>query len=109
MAGSREIGAPMTKLCYEVAQVLVKTGYLSGVEKKDRQMVLKLKYSGKVPAVTGIRRVSKPGSRRYMGVNDLPKVWGGLGINIITTPKGVMDSKQAKKLNSGGELLLQVW
>jgi len=61
------------------------------------------------PAIMGIKRVSKPGVRRYSGIKDIPKVWGGLGINILSTPKGVLSERQAKKLNSGGEILAQVW
>ena len=109
MAGAGEFRAPKVKLSYQVAQVLVKCGYLAGVELDNDEMIVKLKYAGKIPAIMGIKRVSKPGGRIYAGVDDLPKVWGGLGTNVLSTPKGVVDSKEAKKLKSGGEILVQVW
>lgn len=109
MAGATEISVPSSKMTVAVAGVLVKKKYLEAAEKKAGQITIKLKYQGKVPAITGIERVSKPGSRIYSGVGDLPKVWGGLGVNIVSTPKGVVDGKEAKKLNAGGEILARVW
>ena len=82
------------------------------LEKSDKQkdeLVIKLKYEGKTPALTDIRRVSKPGVRIYSGVKKLPRVLGGLGINILSTPKGIMADKTAKKLHVGGEIIAQVW
>jgi small subunit ribosomal protein S8 len=109
MAGRESILVPATKTVFSVAQVLVKTGYLQNVERSGETMLVRLKYAGKSPAMTGITRVSKPGGRRYSSIKKLPRVWGGLGINILSTPKGIMDGKQAIKLNTGGEVLAQVW
>lgn len=100
---------PATKISYQVAQVLVKKGYLAEVRKKTDKMTVVLKYLGKRPAVMGLKRVSKPGGRVYSGASDQPRVRGGLGINILSTPKGVMDGGGAKKLKTGGEILAQVW
>lgn len=92
-----------------MAQVLATEGYLQTVKKNEQELVIELKYKGKVPAVTDLRRISKPGRRIYTQVKNLPRVWGGLGINILSTPKGVVSDSQAKKLNVGGEIIAQVW
>jgi small subunit ribosomal protein S8 len=71
---------------------------------------LYLKYTpASLPAISAIERVSRPGCRVYVGAADIPRVLGGLGINILTTPKGVMTGRDARKENVGGELLAQVW
>ncbi len=98
-----------TKSVAAVAQVLVKEGYLKAAEVKDGKLVVTLQYRGSKPAVAGIRRVSKPGARVYSAVKDMPFVWSGLGINILSTPKGIMSHRRAKKENVGGEILAQVW
>ena len=92
-----------------VAKVLVETGYVKGIKVADNKIVVELKYQGKSPAITGISRVSKSGARIYCGAHEFPRVLGGLGINIVTTPKGIMSDKQARKLNMGGEILARVW
>ena len=79
------------------------------LEKQKEELVVSLRYDGKTPALTDIRRVSKPGVRIYSGVKKLPRVLGGLGINILSTPQGVMADKQAKKLHVGGEIIAQAW
>ena len=104
-----EIQYPPVKTVWEMAQVLSKEGYVGEVKKTEEGLSIKLKYTAKKPAIMGIKRVSKPGVRRYSGIKDIPKVWGGLGINILSTPKGVLSERQAEKLNSGGEILAQVW
>ena len=65
--------------------------------------------TGEAPVVTGIERVSRPGCRTYVGKTDIPRVQGGLGISILTTPKGVMTGRQARREGVGGELLCEVW
>src|SRR3989344_5236182 len=102
-AGRMQIWTSSSREVVGVAQVLVKRGYLAGVEKEDKGLKVSLKYAGKKPAVMGIRRGSKPGARRYSGKGEYPRVWGGLGVNIVSTPGGIMDHKQAQKLNHGGE------
>jgi small subunit ribosomal protein S8 len=98
-----------TKTVEKVAKVLVEEGYLESLKKEGGKLHLTLKYKGKEPALTGITRVSKPGARIYSRIKRLPKVLGGWGISILTTPKGIMSSRQAKKLNTGGEIIAQVW
>lgn len=103
------IDVPVTKTVERVARVLAEEGYLTTVKKEAGKLTINLKYLGREPVITGIRRVSKPGARIYTGVRNFPKVVGGLGINILTTPKGILSEIKAKKLNTGGEIIAQVW
>lgn len=100
---------PWSRTKGAVAEVLVSEGYVSSVKHEGTELVVELKYKGKEPAMIDLRRVSKPGQRIYSSVKQLPKVWGGLGINILSTPKGVVSEKVAKKLNVGGEIIAQIW
>lgn len=110
MARKKMIEIPKTRVVEKTAEVLVEEGYISKLKKsQEGKWEVELKYKGKRPALTGIKRVSKPGVRVYSSIKDLPRVWGGLGTNILSTPKGIMSQKQAKKLNCGGEVLAQVW
>ena len=67
------------------------------------------KFVNRAPAITGLKRVSKPGLRKYVGAQEVPRVLGGMGISILSTPKGVLSGREAKKENVGGELLAFVW
>ena len=109
LAGAEVITATATKTGERVVKVLVDKGYLANAKKEGGRLVLTLKYEGKLPAVSGIKRVSKPGVRIYKGVKDLPKVQSGFGCNILTTPKGIMTEKEARKLKVGGEIIAQIW
>lgn len=108
-AQADELLVPTTKTVEAVAGVLVKEGYIKSVEKLENVLKITLKYQGQEPVIMGIKRVSKPGARIYSGVGDLPRVWGGLGINIISTHKGIISEREAKKLHTGGEVICQVW
>lgn len=103
------VRSPWSSLRERVAKVLLENKLVEKVAREKDELVVTLKYNGKTPALTDIRRVSKPGVRIYTKVKKLPRVLGGLGINIISTPKGVMSDKQAKKLNVGGEIIAQAW
>jgi small subunit ribosomal protein S8 len=103
------IEVPTTRTVEQTARVLADEGYLTAVKKEDKKLIITLKYTGKEPIITGIRRVSKPGARIYASVKNFPKVVGGLGINILTTPKGILSEIKARKLNTGGEIIAQVW
>jgi small subunit ribosomal protein S8 len=100
---------PSTRAVEKVAKVLVDEGYLAAMIKEGDKLKLTLKYDGKEPALTGIRRVSKPGARIYTRIKSLPRVLGGWGITILTTPKGIISGRRAKKLNTGGEIIALVW
>jgi small subunit ribosomal protein S8 len=105
---------PLSKLKVHVAENLKKEGFINdfSIIEDSRQGSIKidLKYSGDDNAViTGIKRVSKPGCRVYVQSSDIPKVMSGLGISILSTSKGVVTDKEARKLGIGGELLCDVW
>ena len=109
LAGKKMVEIPNTKLIKAVAKVLTEEGYLAAIKTEEGKQVAQLKYVNRQPVITGISRVSKPGGRIYSGIGDLPRVLGGLGVNILSTPKGVVSERKAKKLNAGGEILLKVW
>ena len=105
-----EIPASNTKKA--IADILLKEGYVSGVEIIDGVQVtikITLKYDGKNKVISGLKRVSKPGLRVYVGTDDIPQVLGGLGIAILSTSKGIMTGKEAKTAHQGGEVLAYVW
>jgi small subunit ribosomal protein S8 len=115
-ASKSEIRVPWSRIRSDVAHILKNEGYLTEVEKvSDRaaagkpELLLKLRGTGKSRAITQITRVSKPGRRQYVGAREIPRVLGGMGISVISTPRGVMAGHQAKKQNLGGELLLTVY
>ena len=96
-----------------IAQILLDEGYISAFEEvdagKNKNLVISLKYVNKSKVITGLKRISKPGRRIYAGAQELPKVLGGLGIVIVSTSKGVMTDREARKLGIGGEVLAYVW
>jgi small subunit ribosomal protein S8 len=103
---------PHSKVKESIAGILKKEGYLAEVSvegKPLKKLKLKLKYQGKKGVIEGLRRVSSPGLRRYVGATEIPRVRGGLGTAIVSTSQGVMSGTQARKNNLGGELLCYVW
>ena len=105
--------APYSKMKGEIARILQQEGYIWSYEVdttgKFPEILVKAKYLEDTPALTDLKRVSRPGLRNYVGVDDLPRVLGGLGISILSTSKGVMTGVQARKANIGGEVLAFVW
>jgi len=105
---------PSSKLKVAVTQVLLEEGFIQGYEvTKDRpqpNLRVWLKYDkDRRPVLSGLRRISKPGQRVYKGRHDLPWVLSGLGVAVVSTPKGVMTSREARRLGVGGEVLCYVW
>jgi small subunit ribosomal protein S8 len=101
-----------SKMKEAIARILKAEGYLADVAIESaprKSLKITLKYAGKKGAIEGLRRISKPGLRRYIGAADVPTVLGGLGICIVSTSQGVMTGAEAKKNNLGGELLCFVW
>ena len=107
------VDVPASKLKISIAKILQEEGYIKSYQvlEGNYQGIIRitLKYLGKEKVITGLRRVSKPGLRMYAGAEDLPKVLRGLGIAIISTSKGVMTDKDARKQHVGGEVLAFVW
>ncbi len=107
--GKIEVVIRFSKLVWKLMELLQKEGYLAKAVQKDGQILVTLKYNSRTPAITDVKRVSKPSLRVYKGVKDLPRVLNGLGVAIISTPKGLMTDREARKLKLGGEVLALVW
>ena len=112
-AGLAEVFAPYSKIKAEMSRILAEEGYIWSYEVDTAaahpRLKLKLKYDEKAPVIRTLKRVSKPGIRTYVSVDEIPRVLGGLGISILSTPKGLMTGSKARKANVGGELLALVW
>ncbi len=105
---------PASNMKKAICQILIDEGYVAGMEVKDDSaqgnIVLTLKYQANgAPVISGLRRVSKPGLRIYTNCEDMPKVMKGLGVAVISTSKGIMTDRTARKTNVGGEVLAFVW
>ena len=106
----KEVEVPASKMKLEIARILKDEGFISDYTNKDSMIVLSLKYGEKKERViTGLKRISKPGLRVYVKAEELPSVLNGLGIAIVSTSKGVMTDKEARKLSLGGEVLAYIW
>lgn len=113
MARHTSVEVPYSKIKKSIADILVQEGYVSQAVIKEgtpfNSIVLTLKYIGRLPAINDVKRLSKPGRRLYAPAKQLPKALGGYGITILSTSRGVMTDKKARKENIGGELLCQIW
>jgi len=112
-AGNDTFNAPFSKAKAEIARILKEEGYIWNYEIDESGKFPELKVTtrfvdGKA-ALTDLKKVSKPGRRSYVGVSEIPRVRSGLGISILSTPKGILSNREAKQQNVGGELLAQVW
>ena len=109
-----EVGMPCSKLKVEIARVLQEEGYILDhrVEDKDnnkKTLKIRLKYVDEKPVISGIKRLSLPSRRVYIGHKEIPRILGGLGIVIMSTPIGVVTGRKARRSHVGGELLCEVW
>jgi small subunit ribosomal protein S8 len=109
-----DVLVPYSRLKAEIAKVLKRQGYIADfyaekLENGRQVLKIQLKIIGKERAIVCIKRISRPGLRRYVGSQDVPRVLGGMGISILTTSRGIMTGHEAKKANVGGELLAYVW
>jgi small subunit ribosomal protein S8 len=117
MVGKATVEIPTSKIKVEIARILKDEGYVEDfriIEQSPVNLIeITLKYYGarreRRPVITSIERISKPGRRVYRGRTDLPRVMSGIGIAIVTTPKGVMTAAQARREHTGGEVLCYVW
>lgn len=105
----KDVFFPASRMTESIAGILRDHGFVSDVTREDRNIRVALKYLASKGAISGSRRLSKPGLRIYVGVKDIPAVQNGLGIAILSTPKGVLEGRAAKAENVGGELLCEVW
>jgi small subunit ribosomal protein S8 len=119
IAGHSVVALPSSNLKVAIAKILKEEGYISGFEVADGKVVgskvlrIRLKYVGerreRRPVIAGLERVSRPGRRVYTGKREIPWVLSGIGIAILTTPKGVMTGQRARQLGVGGEILCKIW
>ena len=104
---------PYSKIKAEIVRILKDEGYISEYSIDTTAAHPRIKVTNKIvnrsSAITGLRRVSRPGLRRYVGADEVPRVLGGMGVAIISTPRGVLSGREAKKQRVGGELLAYVW
>lgn len=112
-AGHKMVDIPASKLKTSIARVLYNHGFILGFRRMEdgKQGVLRvyLAYRNGTPLIVGLKRISKPGCRVYAGVDALPKVMGGRGVAVLTTPRGIITDFEARKHKVGGEVLLHVW
>ena len=111
-ANRHDVTVPYSRMKEEITRILKQEGFISGYE-VDRtgrpQIKVSLKFINRTPALTGLKRVSRPGLRKYVGSTDVPRVLGGMGISILSTSRGIMTGREAKREHGGGELLAVVW
>ena len=112
-AGARHesVSVPASRTKLEIAKILKSEGFIESFDQPSaREIVLKMKYvGGKTPAVSGLRRISRPGLRVYARKNEMPRVLGGLGVAIVSTSSGLMTGRDAEKKGLGGEVLAYIW
>lgn len=112
-AHKQELVMPYSKFKHSLANVFLAEGFISGVNElpgRMKMLQLNLRYDGKGdPIIIGIKRVSSPGQRIYLPVERIPRTNGGLGVTVVSTSKGLMTDKQARKARVGGEVVCQVW
>ncbi len=113
-AHKTEFVVPYSKLKSEIARILEKEGYIAGFELERTQkgrpnLKIRNKFVNKASAIAGLRRVSKPGLRRYVQADKVPRVLGGMGIAVLSTSRGVLTGHEARRQNVGGELLAYIW
>lgn len=113
LAQKEDFSAPYSKVKEEIARILKEEGYLWSYQKVGEgvhsEIKVKPRYLGNTPSLKNLKRVSRPGLRRYVGCEEIPKVLGGMGIAIVSTSRGIMAGHTARKQNIGGELLALVW
>ena len=107
------VDIPFSILKYEIAKILQNEGFVERIEKKGKKIKknieITLKYENKIPVISGLKRVSKSGQRIYLSAQKMKKIKDGYGIAIISTSKGLMSNKEAKKQKLGGEVICEVW
>lgn len=110
---SEKVDIPASKIKLEVAKILKEEGFIRAYkilkDKKQGILRLTLKYVDNENVISGLRRISRPGRRVYVGSKEIPRVMGGVGIAVLTTPKGILSDKTCRRENIGGEVICYVW
>lgn len=118
MVGKETVSISFSNLKYEIAKILKQEGFVKDVEKKKKKnsrfqfspiLEISLKYENKIPAIEGVKRVSKSGQRIYLPSSKIKKIRGGYGLAIISTSKGLITDKEARKQKIGGEVMCEIW
>jgi small subunit ribosomal protein S8 len=113
IAQKTEMFVPYSKIKAEIVRILKDEGYITDYSVDTGAAHPRIKITNKIAnrtsAITGLKRVSRPGLRRYVGAQEIPRVLGGMGVSILSTPRGILSGREAKKQNVGGELLAYVW
>lgn len=113
MAGHDDVLVPLSRVKLSIAKILKEEGFINDDEvlrgKLEPMIKIRLKYVNGQPALLGLERASKPGLRVYVGKREIPRVYGGLGIAILSTPKGIMTGQEAWRRHLGGEVLCYIW
>lgn len=108
-----QVSVPFSNLKYEIAKILEHEGLVQAIEKKGKKskkvLEIGLKYKNSFPLISGLKRVSKPGQRVYVNYKEIRPVMNGYGFSIITTSKGLLTNKEAKKQKVGGEIICEIW
>ena len=112
-AQKQDMFVPYSRIKAEIVRILKDEGYITDyavdTEAAHPRIKITNKMANRTSAITGLKRVSRPGLRRYVGSKEIPRVLGGMGISILSTPRGILSGREAKKQNVGGELLAYVW
>lgn len=112
-AGLSVVTMPHSRLKGEIARILKREGFIADFEVQEegakKTLALRLRYRGDRPVIRGLRRVSKPGLRRYVGADEVPRVVGGTGIAVLSTSQGILSDREARRAHVGGEVLCYVW
>jgi small subunit ribosomal protein S8 len=113
-AKKKSVDIPASKMKTQISEILLRNGFITdyAIEEttnKQGKIVIKLKYHNSEGVIIGMDRVSRPGIRKYLGKDDLPRVLNGLGVAIVSTSKGLMTDKEARKLGIGGEVICNIW
>lgn len=115
--GKERVSIPFSKVKFQIANILNKAGYVDSVERRKRKELkseqevidIALKYDGALGAISGLRMISRPSRRMYTSAKNLKPVRSGYGLSVVSTPKGIMTSGDARKENVGGEIMFEIW
>lgn len=111
--GKTEVSVTFSKIKNEIANIMSKEGFVGDAKKSEKGKIktlkISLKYDNGVPSISGLKRVSKPGQRIYEGVHEIKRVHGGYGMSIVSTSKGLMTNKDARRQKLGGEIICKIW